>query len=150
MVVGEYNSFVKPILNPKLSDFCIQLTSIQQSDVDEAPEFPAALNSFLAWIACFAGSYILCSWGYYDRVQFKNDCVLHELDWNWTNRHISLKHQYAAIKGNRRPSGMKRALKSENIPLDGTHHRALDDVKNILKIFVKYYELWDFHALFKS
>ncbi len=148
-VLGEYCQFVKPKNHPVLSEFCTQLTSITQSQVDCADEAPKVIASFINWINSFDGDYILCSWGHYDRVQFKNDCELHGLDWSWTHRHISLKHQYGRIKGLRRPPGMKRALKSEKIELEGTHHRGIDDAKNILKIFKKYFQQWDFNDLFK-
>jgi inhibitor of KinA sporulation pathway (predicted exonuclease) len=149
-IVGEFGEFVKPKVNPELSDFCIQLTSIEQSNIDNASSFLEVIDLFLRWIKSFSGNYILCSWGYYDRVQFKNDCELHGLNQDWSNRHISLKHQYGKIKGLRRPPSMKRALKSEKMPLDGTHHRGIDDARNITKIFQKYYDKWDFDALFSA
>jgi inhibitor of KinA sporulation pathway (predicted exonuclease) len=141
--LGEFNSFSKPIVHPELSEFCTKLTSITQKDVDTAPEFPEVLKNFQDWIESFNDDYFLCSWGFYDRVQFKNDCVLHKLDINWLENHISLKHQYGKIK-HKRPIGMKKALKKENIQLEGTHHRGIDDARNIAKIFVKYFEDWDF------
>ncbi|KAA0191838.1 hypothetical protein HAZT_HAZT005231 [Hyalella azteca] len=48
--VGEFHSLVRPVLNPTLSDFCRQLTGIEQSDVDAAPTFPEVLNSFESWL----------------------------------------------------------------------------------------------------
>jgi inhibitor of KinA sporulation pathway (predicted exonuclease) len=33
-----------------------------------------------------------------------------------------------------RPCGMKRALELMGIPLDGQHHRGVDDARNIAKI----------------
>jgi inhibitor of KinA sporulation pathway (predicted exonuclease) len=38
-VVGEFNRFVRPIAEPRLSAFCTQLTSITQADVDGADIF---------------------------------------------------------------------------------------------------------------
>ncbi|MFN8888672.1 MAG: exonuclease domain-containing protein, partial [Cyclobacteriaceae bacterium] len=38
-IVSEFSSFIKPLKNPILSDFCKQLTSIQQEDVDQAQHF---------------------------------------------------------------------------------------------------------------
>ena len=40
--------------------------------------------------------------------------------------------------------GMKKALNLLNIPLEGKHHRAIDDAKNISKIFLYYYDKWSF------
>lgn len=36
-VIGEFQTFIKPKLNPILSDFCKKLTSISQEEVDQAP-----------------------------------------------------------------------------------------------------------------
>ncbi|OJJ20318.1 3'-5' exonuclease [marine bacterium AO1-C] len=143
--IDEFDIFVKPLLHPVLSDFCIQLTSITQEMVDKASNFPQALQEFQNWITNCGSTeedYVLCSWGHYDRVQFKNDCVLHGLDAAWLASHISLKHQYADLKNLRRPIGMKKALQREGLKLDGTHHRGLDDAQNIAKIFLNYFEFW--------
>ncbi len=142
-IISEFNSFVKPIAHGILSDFCINLTSITQQQVDDAPIYPEVLMAFQNWILAFEDSYTLCSWGFYDQVQFKNDCLLHGLDITWLDAHISLKHQYAKIR-NTRSLGMKNALKNENITLEGTHHRGIDDAKNIAKIFIKLFDKWNF------
>lgn len=40
--------------------------------------------------------------------------------------------------------GMERALKMLDLPLDGTHHRGIDDAKNIAKIFVRIFDKLEF------
>ncbi|WP_224789149.1 3'-5' exonuclease [Pseudomonas fluorescens] len=35
-IVDEFQRFVRPQINPTLTDFCTKLTSIQQADVDGA------------------------------------------------------------------------------------------------------------------
>lgn len=142
-ILGEFNIFVKPKVHPVLSEFCTQLTSITQEMVDDAPSYPSALSQFQAWISSYGDEYLLCSWGHYDRVQFKNDCELHNLPVDWLVHHISLKHQHGKIRNSKRPMGMKSALKKEKIPLDGTHHRGIDDAKNIAKIFLKHFDRWE-------
>jgi len=142
--LGEYCNFIKPTLNPILSDFCTELTTIEQEDVDTASLFPVILQDFLAWIVSFGDSYYLCSWGFYDRTQFKKDCILHGLDTSWLKQHISLKHQYAKNHDLDRPIGMKSALQREAILMEGTHHRGIDDARNIAKIFVQDFDYWKF------
>ncbi len=142
--VDEYVQFIKPIAYPKLSDFCTELTSIKQSNVDGAPIFSEVVEDFKNWCGQGDNDYILCSWGFYDKKQLKSDCERHGLEHNWTRKHISLKHQYGRMTSNGKPPGMKTALKMEGFSLDGTHHRGIDDARNIAKIFIKYRELWDF------
>jgi len=132
--ISEFNALVKPKLHPVLSDFCTELTSIQQADIDQAKSFDAALVDFQNWID-LSKPYLLCSWGFYDKTQFAKDCDLYEISKIWLIKHISLKHQYGAFKKLPRPIGMTAALQMEGIELAGTHHRAIDDAKNIAKIF---------------
>lgn len=143
-IVSEFEQFVKPVKNPILSDFCTELTSIQQRDVDNAPYFDEALKLFKEWFQADKEPYLLCSWGFYDRKQLRSDCEIYGLDDKWTKPHISLKHQHAKIKGLKRAIGMKTALEEEGFELDGTHHRGIDDARNIAKIFLKYFDKWEY------
>ena len=71
-MADEFSAFIKPVINPKLTLFCSELTSINQSDVDGAETFPVVLDRFKKWIG--TKDYILCSWGFYDKTQFMKDC----------------------------------------------------------------------------
>ncbi len=133
--LGEFAEFVKPKLNPILSEFCKELTTINQAEIDPAESYPAVIENFKQWINQDE-PYVLCSWGFYDKKQFVKDCDLHQLDKKWLKNHISLKHQYAEIKNLRKPIGMGGALKRERLKLEGTHHRGIDDARNIAKIFL--------------
>jgi inhibitor of KinA sporulation pathway (predicted exonuclease) len=138
-IVSEFQTFIKPKLNLQLSDFCKKLTSITQEDVDTAPGFSQAIYKFKEWIG-ENEQYYLCSWGFYDKSQLKKDCELHKLDTEWLKKHISIKHQHGKIIGVEKGIGMERALKMLDLPLEGIHHRGIDDAKNIAKIFVKIYD----------
>jgi len=137
--IDEFCAFVYPKLNPELSPFCKELTQIQQSDINTAKPFPEVLKLFQDWIT---SEYILCSWGKYDKNQLISDCKLHDLSYEWVKPHISLKHQHPTVRGMGKPMGMARALQVEGFQLEGTHHRGIDDARNISKIFLKYLGQW--------
>lgn len=139
-ILGVFNIFVKPKINPQLTGFCKELTSITQQDVDNAQLFAIAIKEFKEWIG--NEPFVLCSWGFYDKKQIEKDSVRHGLSHSWANNHISLKHQFGTIKGVR-PCGMGKALRMLNLPLDGTHHRGIDDAKNIGKIFISCFDKWN-------
>lgn len=133
-IVDEFQAFVKPVLYPELSDFCKKLTSITQQEVDGANTFNIVSEQFKIWMG---RSYLLCSWGKYDKNQLQKDCILHQKDFTWTKRHISLKHQYIdQYKVSKRNAGMGAALRQFGLPLVGTHHRGIDDARNIAAIFI--------------
>lgn len=140
--VDTFSQFVKPVIHPILSDFCTRLTSIEQTDVDSADTFENVMTEFENWITSSDTEAILCSWGFYDRKQIIKECkeknysgrILSLLD-----KHISIKHQFAKIKGIK-PCGMSRALELLGLPLEGTHHRGIDDAKNITRIFTAVFD----------
>ena len=131
-VSGEFGVFVRPVASLELSEFCTQLTSIRQEDVDAAETFPMVFPEFVKWIG--DAPFRLCSWGAYDLNQFRKDCERHgiPLPPSFEN-HINLKREFSRLR-EVRPTGMKGALRMLEIPLEGTHHRGADDARNIAKI----------------
>jgi 3'-5' exoribonuclease 1 len=128
----EFNEFIRPLAYPILSEFCKDLTSIRQKDVDRADPFPVVFQRFLEWLG--PGPFVWCSWGNYDRKQLQQDCRRHNIEWPESlSLHINLKEVFARHM-NRKQCGMKRALKMLGLPLDGTHHRGIDDARNITRI----------------
>ncbi|MEM7102677.1 MAG: 3'-5' exonuclease [Bacteroidota bacterium] len=142
-VTETFCKFVKPVHHPTLSPFCRELTSITQKDVESAGEFPEVIEEFQEWIGLFDDEdYLLCSWGFFDRKALMHDCMIHDLEENWAEKHISLKHQYKNIKKLRKPMGLRRAVEGEGFEFEGTHHRGIDDAQNLAKIFIKYFDSW--------
>ena len=129
--LGDFQTFVRPKLMPELSPFCKTLTHIAQSDVDGAPPFPEALAAWCAWADPFA-PWILASWGHYDRRQLGDDCRLHGVEYPFTG-HVNIKAAFARIRGVR-PCGMAQGLRLAGLPLVGTHHRGIDDARNIARL----------------
>lgn len=155
-IVSEFNIFVKPFLNPILSEFCTTLTGITQDQVDNGVDFNTAYHKFIWWCGDLDGykddekkpkptPFYLCSWGHYDKNQFLLDTKFHGIDQEDLKNHISIKHQYSNnVCGINKRFGMKAALKREGFELEGRHHSGLDDAKNITKIFQKYFNRWDY------
>lgn len=128
----EFACFVRPLIRPILRAFCVNLTGINQKNVDEAELFPAAFHRFLTWIG--KRPFVLCSWGAYDLKQFRIDCRRHNIPFPMTfEDHINLKKEFARLKG-LRPMGMAAALRYLKLPLEGHYHRGIDDARNIAKI----------------
>jgi len=142
-IVDEFQAFIKPIVHPTLSEFCTQLTSITQQDVDQAAQFDQVSQNFKEWIGVDREDYLLCSWGFYDRRQLREDADRFGLDKNWINQHISVKHQHHLLADTKQPMRMDAALAAEGFTLNGTHHRGIDDARNIAKIFRKYFGQWE-------
>lgn len=132
-IESEFQTFVKPILHSQLTEFCKSLTSITQVNVDQAPLFPEAIKSFQAWFYPF-GSYLFCSWGNYDKNQFLQDCHLHNIDYPFSGSHLNLKQAFSENQGITKKLGMREALDKLGLNLEGTHHRGIDDARNMARI----------------
>ena len=71
-VIDEFQSFVRPQINPALTDFCKQLTSIQQADVDGAGTYVEIGQELGGFIARYPNA-AWASWGDYDARQLERD-----------------------------------------------------------------------------
>lgn len=128
----EFSRFIRPVAEPHLSEFCRRLTSIRQRDVDAAGGFWAVFPEFLEWIG--EEPFVLRSWGGYDLTQFRIDCRRHGLAFPPSfERHVNLKKEFARLLSIK-VCGMERAMAHAGLPLEGTHHRGIDDARNIARL----------------
>ncbi len=129
--VGEFQSFVRPVRHPRLTPFCTQLTTIQQRDVDGAPGFKEAMANLRRFLD--GRRALFCSWGRYDKSQLDQDAAFHRIDLPLGRGHLNLKESFG-LHLDERPSGMAGALRRVGLPLHGTHHRGIDDARNIARL----------------
>lgn len=126
---AEFQTFVRPVRHPTLTEFCTKLTSITQADVDGAPGFPDALEALRLFMN--DDQPLFCSWGNYDRNQFRLDADYHGVTLPFGPDHMNVKQQFSDALGTRKRFGMAAALAKVGLPLVGTHHRGIDDARNI-------------------
>lgn len=130
-IINEFQTFVKPVRNPILSDFCTQLTSITQKQVDSAPLFPEAVESLKKEILDHY-PVLFCSWGSYDKKQFEKDCEFNNILYPFTN-HLNLKALFAE-SFHQKKTGLSSAIQKLGMQFEGSHHRGIDDARNIVRI----------------
>jgi 3'-5' exoribonuclease 1 len=138
-ILGEFAAFVRPVREPILSDFCKTLTSINQSDIDSAEVFSVVYGRWIEWIEemTIGETFTWCSWGAYDLGQLHLDCQRHNIPFpEQLEQHINLKKAFSQ-RYNVGPHGMARALAYLKLPLVGTHHRAIDDTRNIAQLALR-------------
>lgn len=131
--LNEFDAFIKPVLNPNLTDFCKKLTSIRQEDVNSAKKFPEVIKEFNVWLSQYNNP-VFCSWGNYDKNQLKQDCNYHNIAYPFNEEHINLKELFSKRQNLKKRLGVGKALKRAGIEFEGTPHRGIDDVRNIYKL----------------
>jgi inhibitor of KinA sporulation pathway (predicted exonuclease) len=132
-IVSEFQIFIKPVRHPDLTQFCIELTGITQEQVSNASSYAEAIDSMKEWMY-EVNDAIFCSWGDYDRKQFLQDCGFHHVAYPFRSSHLNLKVEFSRTLGNKKKLGISEALQHIGLDFDGSHHRGLDDAKNIARI----------------
>jgi inhibitor of KinA sporulation pathway (predicted exonuclease) len=135
-IASEFQSFVRPVRHPDLTEFCTDLTGITQAQVAKAPPFASAIAAMNQWSRAFDDS-LFCSWGDYDRNQFIQDCQFHSVDYPFPSGHLNLKAEFSRAVGLKKKVGISGALKYLGLAFEGSHHRGIDDARNIARIVRK-------------
>lgn len=141
-VVDSFSSFVRPVHHPQLSEFCRQLTSIGQKDVDAAPAFPEVLARHQAWLAGHGlteENFAFVTCGDWDLVaMMPRQCAAAGISVvtlpRMYRRWINIKRVFTDTIRKSRSYGMTSMLNTLKLPLMGTHHRGIDDCQNIARI----------------
>lgn len=132
-ILGEFQTFIKPLnYNTELTPFCMKLTKIKQSDVDNAPLYKEAYQSFEEWFLQYQNPEF-CSWGRYDFYELKKFCERNNLKFHF-NSGVNLKNLFAKKQKIGREIGLGRALTKSGLQFIGTPHRGIDDAKNIARL----------------
>ncbi len=117
----------------KVSPFCTELTTITQELLEEnGISFQNAIAELVEEYK--PDLYTWASYGQYDLNMLKKQCKSFGVPYPMGNDHINVKVLFTDVYGLQKPTGMNGALHILNIPLEGTHHRGIDDAKNIAKI----------------
>ncbi|WP_020537125.1 3'-5' exonuclease [Lewinella cohaerens] len=130
-ILANEGILVKPTTST-VSDFCTELTTITPDMVADAPSFSDASQYLKDKYQ--ANRHPWASYGAYDMNQLKRQCLREKVPFPLSAQHLNVKALFALRHHLSHPVGMDTALKQLEIPLEGTHHRGIDDARNIAKI----------------
>ena len=134
---------VRPTQRPKLTEFCSQLTSITQDQVDQAPTLDEVLRIFGAWLPSVLGTddtsrVLPITCGEPDlSSMLPRECERKGLQVpSVLRRYCNVKKPFSGLLA-KKAGGMTAMLAKLNLPLEGRHHLGIDDARNIARIVVK-------------
>ncbi|XP_023344113.1 3'-5' exoribonuclease 1 [Eurytemora carolleeae] len=145
-IVTSWRRYVRPVLNPTLSEFCTSLTGITQDQVDRADDFPTVLNMFYEWLKEHRlgtdYTFSLVTDGPFDIGRFlRLSCSHHSLEVPWfATRWINLRKAFSNYyrqggnKTRERAPGLQNMLAKLDLTFQGTPHSGLDDATNIGRV----------------
>jgi len=119
----------------KMSEFCTKLTGLTPEQLDTGITFKEACK--ILKTKYLTKSRTWASWGDYDRRQFERQCKTQNVEYPFGATHINIKNLFAIKNKLHNEVGMHKALEILDLPLEGRHHRAVDDAWNIAKILSK-------------
>ena len=127
---GEFNRFIKPVLNPKLSEFFTDLTGITQEHIErEGISFPEALEAFSSW----ASDYPLYSWGTGDPEALKENSAQAGIRFPYeAGRFASMQEVFMALGVPAEAYTSGTIVRAFGKELSRRQHNALNDVRTIL------------------
>lgn len=116
-----------------VSAFCTELTTITPQMVEqEGISFKEACAILKKEYGAQQRAW--ASFGAYDLKHFQRQCSEMGIGYPFGPSHINVKTLFALKNKLGREEGMAGALQRLSIPLEGTHHRGIDDARNIAKI----------------
>lgn len=131
-ITGNKGILIRPEQSA-VSAFCTGLTTITTGLLDqEGIAFSVACKELRS--AYNAQQFTWASYGAYDRKMMTTQCSMRREDYPLSHDHINVKALFAQCRGLGKQTGMSGALKVLHLPLEGTHHRGVDDARNIAKI----------------
>ena len=133
---GEISDNRGLIVRPErstISDFCTELTTITPELIEaEGMSYKEACAIIRKEYASQSRAW--ASYGAYDLNQIRRQCTDLGVGYPFGPSHINVKTLFALKRKLGHETGMDGALKLLKIPLEGTHHRGVDDAKNIAKV----------------
>lgn len=133
-----FQTYVRPTCNQLLSDFCKDLTGIQQIQVDRGVTLSEALLRHDKWLenkGIKNTNFAVVTWSNWDcRVMLESECRFKKI-WKppYFNRWINLKVPFHEVFGGVR-CNLKEAVEMAGLAWQGRAHCGLDDAKNTARL----------------
>jgi inhibitor of KinA sporulation pathway (predicted exonuclease) len=141
-IVDQFQSFVNPGENAVLQERIINLTGIQQGDIDHAPPISEVLPNFMNWASEDA---LFISWGTMDKKWLYQFCQQINLGVEWfKDSHINIQKQISISMGHPVEFlSLQKVLEILGIKPTGRHHSAKGDAENTSHVFIKTFDQLD-------
>ena len=132
-VTAQFSALVRPVVNPTLSTYCLELLHIVQQEIDAARELPAVLPAVEAWLAAVgAKDLATCGWGSNDRRRLATDAARRGGADPLAGRpHMDLRAVMTALCHRPNPIDRDELRELGHLPPNPDRHRALSDALDL-------------------
>lgn len=133
-IYDTFATYVKPEINPKLTERCKNFLQITQEQVDAGIPFQE-LVMWLQEYASLSSSTTVVTWGNQDMRVLHQNCKRKKIPFPFKKRERDLSLEYKRFFGDRNQTGLWKAIQEYGADGVGNHHRALDDALTTYEIF---------------
>lgn len=128
-----FSSYVRPVINPILTERCKAFLDITQADVDQGISFTELVEILKTFDK--SGNARVVTWGNMDMYVLKKSCEHWGVPYPFQGREVDLSIEYKKFYGDRNQTGLIKALHEYGYKAKGKHHRALDDALITFEIY---------------
>ncbi|SEM80723.1 3'-5' exonuclease KapD [Lihuaxuella thermophila] len=132
-VQQTFSSYVKPVINPILTERCKAFLNITQADVDQGISFTELVEILKTFDQ--SGNARVVTWGNMDMYVLRKSCEYWGVPYPFKGREADLSIEYKNFYGDRNQTGLIKALHEYGYKAKGKHHRALDDALATFEIY---------------
>ncbi|CAL9769579.1 unnamed protein product [Musa acuminata subsp. burmannicoides] len=135
-----FQTYVRPAYHQHLSDFCKELTGIQQIQVDRGVLLSEALLMHDKWLekrGIKHNSFVVVTWSNWDcRVMLESECRFKKIRKppyfnRWINLKVPFQEMFQGVRCN-----LKEAIQLAGLTWEGRAHCGLDDARNTARLLV--------------
>ncbi|XP_051117338.1 uncharacterized protein LOC127242050 [Andrographis paniculata] len=135
---GWFQRYVRPTYNPILTDFCKELTGIEQTEVDYGVTLTEAIFQHDEWLKTMGirnTNFAIVTWSDCDcEIMLESECKFKNIYKPlYFNRWINLQIPFHDIFGGEK-CNLKTAVEKAGLTWEGRWHCGLDDAKNTARL----------------
>ena len=132
--IAEFQSYVQPMSDYELTQFCSELTGITKKQLTDAPTIQHVAATFGQFISDSKPELII-SWGQGDRDILATECTAADIASPLSGfEYQNFKKEFCKQRKIKRV-GLKTALQICGISIEGRQHSALSDAANLARLF---------------
>ena len=135
--LNTFNAYVRPALNPKMSNYCINLLQISQNIIDDSLALSQVINKISSFMSNYSDdSTLVCAFGP-DWKRFADDAVRHDRESPFTPfTCLNLQQEAAQVMGMTEKLPERDQIKQHfQLPPSSNRHDALDDALDVKLLF---------------
>jgi inhibitor of KinA sporulation pathway (predicted exonuclease) len=138
--IKQFDRFIKPKYHKPLSQFCKELTKIEDCDLADAKHFPGVFQEFILWVGDISKSRFF-SWSSSDLNRFELDALSHDIPINLVNeikcRYVDFQAVFSK-RVSKTNHSVENALALYQLPFVGEKHNPMYDAYNTLQIYLAF------------